>query len=174
MISNAAKELQSSTTNEDGDAFVDEENRNVMATNRWGGRSNELIEEILEVVSDNNREALRAMFSEKALSEATYFNEGVEYLFELIQGGVISYEQRSLPSSVRTRTSGRLTFEKSDSTYVVTTDKDVYLIAFSVYFIDDSNPENVGVYKIAAIRADDEEKLRPWRNWEIPGICQPN
>jgi hypothetical protein len=48
------------------------------------------------------------------------------------------------------------------------------LFAFSVYFIDDEKPENIGIYRIAAIRADDEEILYPWRNWEIPGIYIPD
>jgi len=145
-----------------------------MATNRWGGSSDVLMGEIIEIIEKKDCAELRALFSGQALSEAEFLDDGMAYLFMLFDGNVVSFEQRSLPSSVRTRTSGRLTFEKSDSTYIVTTENDVYLFAFSVYFIDDEKPENIGIYRIAAIRADDEEILYPWRNWEIPGIYIPD
>jgi len=48
------------------------------------------IKEILAAIENKDKEAMKALFSKKALAEVNDFDEGVDYLFDFFQGDVQS------------------------------------------------------------------------------------
>ena len=46
------------------------------------------LEQVIEAIENHDEDALKAMFSERALEEAEHFDEGMDYLFAFFQGEV--------------------------------------------------------------------------------------
>lgn len=113
------------------------------------------------------------MFSPKALSEASDFDDCLEYFFELVQGKPVSWEQNRFGSS-GSYDHGKKSIKLS-SWYILTTDKDKFMFYITDYTIDTLDPDNVGFYTVRAIRAEDEKTkfVGTWEDMEIAGIYKP-
>jgi len=130
------------------------------------------MEQILNTLKNKDKDALKVMFSKKALSEADNFEGQIDYLFDFFQGSVKSWERTGFSSD------GSIEYGKKStmlrSWYTVTTDKDKYRFFVIDYSADTINPDNAGLYTLRVIKAADEAtQFTYWQDMEIAGIYRP-
>jgi hypothetical protein len=127
-------------------------------------------EQILVAIENRDTDSLKAMFSKKALEESKQIDEAINYLFSSFHGKVLSLEQKGVSSS-ENRESGKKIKEISCLFYVDTTADQKY-IAFVLECTENTaHPENVGLYTLRIIKAEDKETQFGYRqDMKIPGI----
>ncbi len=129
-------------------------------------------EQILTAIESKDKDSLKAMFSKQVLEESTNIDKDIDYLFNFFQGDIVSWEKASL-SSHENRNYGEKEKEIWSSFYVDTTEQK-YLAFIIEYAEDTTYPENVGVYTLRIIKAEDEETHSGyWQDMKIPGIYHP-
>ena len=116
------------------------------------------LEQIVEAISRMDKETLEALFSEKARSDSGDIDENINSLFDFIQGTINTWEKASGSTVFESNDYSHKTKEVS-SYYYVNTDIQKYFILLRDYPVDTDNPDNVGVYMLLVVRADDEEKI---------------
>ena len=132
------------------------------------------MEQLLLIVANKDENALKEMFSTQALADTSSFDDGMKYLFDLIEGNVLSWKQERY-SSDGLRMDGK-EYQKLFVWYTVVTDKGEYLLFTSDYIINTICPDNVGLYTLRAIeKIGDEVSFDvDWDDLEIPGIYTPD
>lgn len=116
------------------------------------------LEQVIETIKNKDKDALKAMFSKQALDEADDFDGSMDYLFEFIQGEIDSWEKSSGPTVFESNDYGHKTKEVS-SYYDVNTDLQKYFFLLRDYPVDTDHPDNVGLYMLLVVKAEDEEKI---------------
>jgi len=116
---------------------------------------------------------LKAMFSKLALEKAKDIDGRMEYLFNFFQGKVMAWEQDGGPIVDETDEDGHITKEFK-SFFSVNTDKQKYLFFILDYTENTINPDNVGLYALRVIKAENEEtQFVSWQKMKIAGIYRP-
>lgn len=134
--------------------------------------ANKRVELILQALEDKDKNAIKSMFSKKALSEAEEFDSHLDYLFEFFQGDIQKWDECS-PGTSEERKYGHVIKKLSWWTYVYT-DKEKYIFFLIEYAEDTDHPDNVGLYTLRVINAKDEDKeFERYDKMEIPGIYRP-
>lgn len=148
---------------------------NVTGDDREGGiimsdeqKADARIEQIISAIKDKDRETLKSLFSKKALEEVDDFENDVNYLFEILQGDVDTWERDGFSSGESIR-DGKKSLMHRISFYV-NTDEDVYSFYMIDYNTDTINPDNQGVYMLELIKFTDEDDLDSWQNRMRAGI----
>lgn len=118
-------------------------------------KGDERLEKVLEATTNKDKDALRAMFSETALSETEDIDGRMEYLFDFFQGKVI-YREFGGATGGGEHSYGHVT-EEYRSWYTVDTDKEKYFIFMVECTADTDHPDNVGLYMLQVIKAEDED-----------------
>lgn len=116
------------------------------------------LEEVINVLESRDKDALKAMFSKQALNESADFDSSAADLFDLFQGEVASWEKSSGPTVFESNSHGHKT-KKISSYYYVTTDKQKYFFLMDDYPVDTDYPDNVGLYLLLVVKADDRKKI---------------
>lgn len=130
------------------------------------------MEQVIKAIENKDREALKLLFSEKALSEAADIDGHIDYLFDLVEGDNISWERETL-SAGKSAHYGKVV-KMTRSWYFVSTDQEDYLFFMLEYTKDTEYPENIGLYALRGIRkADKETQLTYWQDMMIPGVYRP-
>lgn len=128
------------------------------------------MEQLLGAIENQNKDTLRAAFSNLALSESEDFDSQVKRLFEFFQGTVVSWARDGEPPAGGEVSFGRRT-RQIRAWFEVNTTIENYLIFLIDYTVDTINPENAGLYMLKIIRAEDEHQLEgAWQDWATPGI----
>ena len=113
-------------------------------------------EQILATIENKDKDALITLFSKKAPDESKLIDEDIDYLFTFIQGEVISWEQnKGLSVSEKFDYGQRM--KEMKSWFIINTDKQKYLVFILDYIEDSANPENVGLYTLRIIKAEDKK-----------------
>jgi len=118
--------------------------------------ANAKMDTVLEAIKNKDKDALKAMFSKKAISQAGNFDESINQLFEFFQGDFISYNDWGGPGAYEDRNYGDIQKEL-DSTYDVTTSKQKYRFAIKEFTADTVNPDNVGIWSLYIIKMEDTD-----------------
>jgi len=133
---------------------------------------NKCFEQVLDAVQSKDMEALKAVFSVNSLKEAENFEAGANFLFDLIDSEVESWENVSLASSS--------TYDYGEKTnmvrgwYEFTTEHGEYIAFLVLHTIDTQNHSNVGLYALRIIKAEDEEDhITTVQEMNIAGIYVP-
>ena len=138
----------------------------------------EKIDEILEIIGKQDKNALISMFSKDALVKDKNITESAEKLFSFLRGSVLSREadrwkyaakeDEPIYHDKKTRFSGLIAW------YTVVTDKAKYDVFFVDCINDSDGNAHTGLYSLQVIRADDTQAPRPW-DWEdaYAGIYVP-
>jgi len=113
------------------------------------------LQQIIDTISSNDQDALKAMFSEQALSEADDFDKELADLFSYIQGSIQSWKSTGAYTFPEKWNDGNHKKE-AKSTYIITTNEQDYKIAVSEYTIDTANPDNVGLYSLCIVSEKDD------------------
>jgi hypothetical protein len=108
------------------------------------------------------------LFSKKALDEANDFENGVDYLFELLQGDVDTWERAGWSSGEMIEYGKKSLMIRFS--FDVKTDKDTYHFFVIDYNTDTINPDNQGVYMLELIKFTDEKDLDSWQDRVRAGI----
>jgi hypothetical protein len=116
------------------------------------------LEQVIEAIKNKDKASLKALFSQKALSEAVGFDDNIEELFDFVQGEVDSWEKPSGPSVSEINNYGHVKKEVN-SYYNVNTDKQKYFFLLQDYPVDTDHPDNVGLYLLLVVKAEDEERI---------------
>ena len=109
-------------------------------------RTDNRMEEIVSAIKDKDKEALKSLFSKKALNEAKDFETEIDYFFDFIQGDIDSWKRDGI-SSDTSYESGKTT-NMIRFGFKLVTDVDEYDFFIIDYNIDTINPYNEGVYMI--------------------------
>ena len=129
-------------------------------------------EAVITTIENQDRDDLKSMFSKTALAQADDFEEHMDYLLGFFQGEVDTWE-RVVCSSDESIENGEK-IEMIRSWYTVTTDMDVYMFFLLEQTIDNTNSDNVGLYALRVIKAEDEEtQFTDWQDMSIAGIYKP-
>ena len=120
-------------------------------------KEDDRFEKVIEALEKKDKDALKAVFSKQALSDADDFDRRLDYLFDFFQGTVESWEKTGHGggSSI-----GGGTTEYWDLFYTVITKKNVYRFYLLTYPVDTFNSDNVGLYTLRVVKKEDEDKVR--------------
>jgi hypothetical protein len=131
-----------------------------------------LFEAVNKAVKGKDTKALKDLFSKKALAEAEDIDDGIEYLFGLIKGDVVSWEQESIATGDSFRLSKYRM--RMASWYILTTTEDTYIFFMLDYDPDEIEPDNDGMYALRVFReADAATQEGNWVEMRIPGVYKP-
>ena len=126
------------------------------------------MEQIISAIKAYDKEALKSLFSKKAIDEANDFEDGVDYLFELLQGDINTYERDGFSGD------GLIEYGKKSLmirfAFNVKTDEDLYKFFVIDYNTDTINSDNQGVYMLELIKFTDEKDLKSWQDRMRAGI----
>lgn len=114
------------------------------------------LEEIIKAINDEDRESLKLIFSEHALTEAEDIDGRIDYLFNFVEGNIESWETIVHGATSEAINNGSKV-KSSMSWYYADTPNQKYLIFFVEYIDDTGNPSNIGVYMLQVIKAEDKD-----------------
>ena len=127
------------------------------------------MEQIVVAIKNKDRGAVKSLFSKKALGEADNFEGGIDYLFDFIQGDIISWKRDGW-SSGESIEYGKKSLMIRFS-IIVNTDKEDYVLFVMDYNVDTINPDNEGVYTLEITRLADRDNIqRSWQERLCAGI----
>lgn len=122
------------------------------------GDANAKMDKVLEAIKNKDKDALKALFSKKAIAEVENFDQSIIELFDFFQGDFISYNDWSavgVEEGMNDDGTGRH-WKCMDSTYDVETSKQKYRFAIQDFTIDTADPDNVGIYSLYIIKMEDD------------------
>lgn len=131
-------------------------------------------EQVLKAIENKDNKGLKAMFSKQAIANAEDMDSSIEYVFNLFQGKVTSWNNNNGgPILDEANDYGHITKE-AKSFYNVSTDKQKYIFFILEYTTDTDHPYNVGLYTLRVIKAEDKEtQFGYWQDMKIPGVYKP-
>ena len=106
-------------------------NGRIMFFNDDETRADKRFQQVTKALKNQDKEALKKIFSKKALDEADDFEEGMDYLFKFFQGDIESYELIIGPQVSDDFEYGKQTKEVK-TWYNVKTDKEDYIFFFRI------------------------------------------
>ena len=127
-------------------------------------------EKVIEALEKKDKEALKAVFSKKALLDADDFERRIDYLFDFFGGTVESWEKTGHGGG---SSSGGGKIEYWDLFYEVITKKDVYSFYMLIYPVDERNSDNVGLYALRIVKKEDEDTQMFKKDISKAGIYVP-
>lgn len=105
---------------------------------------------IVDAVNDHDAAALKAMFSPRALEQATDIDEGLDYLLSLFPNGGLTSNWANGPAAERQYKNGMMT-EVLLVEYNVSVDGRDYSLFFADFTTNEIiDPTNVGLYALGA------------------------
>lgn len=113
------------------------------------------LEQVIEAIKNNDKDALKSMFSKQALDEAEDFDANMDYLFDFFQGEVMSWKSNGV-SEDESIDNGHNT-KKIDSMYYLDTDKQKYIFYLIECIVDTDHSDNVGLYTLRVIKAENRD-----------------
>ena len=125
-------------------------------------------EQIISVLQNEDAEAMKALFSKKALAEAEDFYGEVERLFEFTRNNIGTWEMAGWSSSAQIRT-GKKTLMLRFS-IDINVENNGYAIYLIDYCTDTIDPDNEGLYMLEVFQLAEEFNLGPWQERMRPGI----
>ena len=130
-------------------------------------RADARMEQIISAIKGKDKEALKSLFSKKALDEANDFENDVDYLFKFLQSNIDTWERDGIAGSESIdhgKKSLMIRFAIN-----VNTDKDVYRFFVIDYNTDTINPDNEGIYMLE-VRKADSPNTGSWQDRMRAGI----
>lgn len=131
-------------------------------------KADERMEQIISALKDKDKEALKSLFSKKAIDEADDFDSETDSLFNFIQGDIESWESDGWASSESIEYGKKSLMIRFG--FTIKTDKDTYDFFVIDYSVDTINPDNQGVYMLELIDNYGERELESWQDRMRAGI----
>ena len=134
-------------------------------------RADKRMEQVISAISDKDMEALKSLFSKKALEEASSIDKEIDDLLNFIQGDIDSWERDGFSSDNRNRHDKKT--EMLRSHYKIVTGEEEYYFFIVDYNKDTINSYNEGVYTIQATTWANRNNLGPWQDRLRAGVSLP-
>lgn len=132
--------------------------------------ADECMEQVYVAIKENDKAALKAVFSEKAIEEAEDIDAQIEGFLSLVQGEDFSCIRDESPV-VKDDTEDGNDRKQLMTWYTLEIDELKYFVFLVDYPIDTITPDNVGLYSLMVIKAEDEDELTgAIEDWVVPGI----
>jgi hypothetical protein len=129
---------------------------------------------IIEALENKDEDALRNVFSPKALAEADDFDEGLEYIMNVYEGSLVKCERNTSHGSNHFGTPGRTWMV--EVSFNVVTDKQTYYLGFRYWIINEQDPNAEGLYTIkldSRETTSSEGYFKGLGHYDRPGIYRP-
>ena len=127
--------------------------------------------QIIETIKNQDKEALKKMFSEQSLNEAKDFGADIDHLFDFVQGTVESWERTGGPGVSEGRNddgSGRV-WKEIRATYDIKTTERKYHVSIQEVTKHSKNPNLVGISSFCIISSEDwNEEYNYWGCFGLP------
>jgi hypothetical protein len=120
-------------------------------------KANERLQQVLKAIKSEDKDAIKALFSKKALREADDFEGSMDKLLGFFSAE-ITWEASSGPTVFESNDYGHQKKEVS-SYYYLKTDNQNYYLLMEDFPVDTDHPDNVGLYMLLTVRAEEKEKL---------------
>jgi hypothetical protein len=133
--------------------------------------ANNSFEKVLEAIKNQDRVALKSLFSKKAFIDTDNIDESIVLLFDFFQGDFVSYDDLGARTASGLREDGKERY-CLQSTYDVETSEQRYRFAKEEFTVDEFDPGNVGIYSLYIVKMEGtDEQFAYWgdRKW-TPGI----
>ena len=127
--------------------------------------------QIIEAVKNEDRDALRSVFSQKALDDTEDFDGGTDSFFDFIQGNIMSWESDFVSGNESIQYGKRTRINRFNIS--IKTDIDDYVLYVIDYFVDTIDPDNEGVNMLLVRTSEYTENLGMWQQSMISGILIP-
>jgi hypothetical protein len=125
---------------------------------------------VIKAMENKDKDAIKAVFSKEALDMAADIDDNIESLFDFLQGKVESWDSDGGPEIYEELNNG-LKLKRSVLFSIVTTEEQEYFFFLLEYLADRDNPDNVGLYTLLVMNAEDaEEHFGYWQDNVFPGI----
>lgn len=128
------------------------------------------LEEVMHALKTKDRDAAKKLFSKQALADTEDIENGIDYLFSLVQGEVTEVGDLTWGSDeqIRYGVKERKIFSWCDFS---TARQDYYLFML-IYDRDDKNPDNIGLYSLRVVAHDGNyaKHVTAWQDMQQPGI----
>jgi hypothetical protein len=121
-------------------------------------KAENVLTHVIDAIKNQDIDALKKIFSKQAVGDADDFDDEVDSLFRFIQGKINSFEKTSGPTVFESNDHGRKKKEVS-SYYYVKTDSQKYFFLLKNYPVDTENPDNVGLYMLLVVKAEDKNDI---------------
>ena len=127
-----------------------------------------MFEDILEAIKSRDANVIKGLFSEQALAEAEDIDYAIEYLFDLFDGDVISWERGGLIADGSSR-HGKSSYQIK-VWYTVYTEKSKYEFLLINYKENMIDPKLKGLYTLYAVDNTDGNTVKgTCKSWRIRG-----
>jgi hypothetical protein len=135
----------------------------------------EMAERIVAALDTKDEEALKQLMSPNALANSADLKKGFEYIQDLYRGTAVTFGTTGNETREHYGSPGRLKTVYAD--YDIETDQDrKYTLFFELILIDDSNPQNEGLYYIKLFDSQSCARSEVYRysaTYNRPGIYHP-
>lgn len=121
-------------------------------------KADERLEQVIETIKNKDKNAMKSMFSKRALSETVDFDSRLDKLLNIFQRKIDSWEKSDGATVLESTESGHNKKEVK-SYYYVNTNNQKYFFLLQDYPVDTDNQDNVGLYMLLVVKAEDEEKI---------------
>ena len=130
------------------------------------------IEQILDLIQNEDKEGMKDIFSQQVIDEVEDLETDIDYIVEFFHGDVSSWEDAGVSVGESKEQDNKN--KQVRSFYNVETDKESYIVFILEITEDTKTPDNIGVYTLRIIRAEDEDtQFTYWQDMAIPGIYNP-
>ena len=119
--------------------------------------ANATFEELIKAIESKDKETLKSLFSENAISEAEDFDAAADDLFNYFQGKMTSYDDHGgAVAGTGLRSQGKEWYSIGPS-YIVYTDKQEYHLGFRELTVNEFESRYVGIWSLYIISASEYE-----------------
>jgi len=136
--------------------------------------TDEMAQQIVAALDARDKEVLRSLFSEKALSEADDMDEGLDYIMETYKGTSKTYESGGSQIQDHYGSPGRT--KTIFGFYNIETNYKSYMLYFEYQLIDASSPDAIGLTFVKLVDFDmwdRDEANRDSSSYGKVGIYNP-
>lgn len=122
------------------------------------------MQQIADAVDNQDKAALKALFSNRAVEQATDLDQRLDYFLSLFPNGGLTWKRDAVGSEVDVNSNGRKT-ELLEAHYTVSAGGNDYYLVFKDFTVNEAiDPENVGLYGLG---------IAPWSESPQTGPAQP-
>lgn len=130
--------------------------------------ADKMMKSIMEALEEEDKDALKELFSDYALENAETLDENIDELINFFPGCEDGYKGNV--STHRTSDYGEIT-NVIMAKYTVTNGDDTYELHITFYVENDKKPEKIGLYIIEVMTEEGKPEGFKWRDEEdAPGI----
>ncbi len=128
----------------------------------------ELEQKLVDALENKDRELLKSIFSEKAISRSSDIEEGIDYIFNLYKGDFIEITERNHSSTGYYGPEG--TELVIYGWFIIKTTEETYRIDYDYWYVQEIELSELGVYTLRFEKYEEGE-YTPY--WSVAGIVLP-